>query len=216
MWKKRNKKKTFGSSSNYGFKLIISLLVASFLGLSPLLALPWRSVNRLNLTMDTSSTKTSQETSSLSSNEVKMKQEMGSELAKTALKDVDISLASTLMKLSDAENELEHAQNVTKILEADNIKTNETLKKVNSENSELKIDNIKLKEEAYGTKLLTKVTGTYNRVDGFGVGGSLGLKFGRGLMLEGGATVPLSIISNPPELMDYKNYTFEASLGWEW
>jgi len=77
------------------------------------------------------------------------------------------------------------------------------------------IENLKLNKEAYGTKLITKVTGTYNRLEGFGFGGSLGLKFGRGLILEGGATIPLSIMANPLELMDYKNYTFEASLVWE-
>jgi len=78
------------------------------------------------------------------------------------------------------------------------------------------IENLKLNKEAYGTKLITKVTGTYNRIEGFVVGCAFGLKFGRGLILEGGSTVPLSIMANPPELMNYKNYTFEVSLGWEW
>ncbi|MDC7250424.1 MAG: hypothetical protein PQJ49_10960 [Sphaerochaetaceae bacterium] len=145
-----------------------------------------------------------------------MKQETELEQARTVLKDVDNLLEPTLIKLSEAEKELEQAQNITMILKSDNIKTNEALVKMNSENGKLIIDNLKLNKEAYGTKLITKVTGTYNRLDGFGVGGALGLKFGRGLIMEAGATVPLSVISNPPELMDYKNYTFEASMGWEW
>ncbi|NCD05784.1 MAG: hypothetical protein EOL97_06650 [Spirochaetia bacterium] len=121
-----------------------------------------------------------------------------------------------MIELSGVEDDLEHQKKLVKILESDNFKINQTLIKQNSENSDLIIENLKLNKEAYGTKLITKVTGTYNRIEGFGVGGSLGLKFGRGLILEGGATVPLSIMANPPELMDYKNYTFEASLGWEW
>lgn len=216
MWKERKRKKIFGSSVNYGFKLIISLLVVSFLGLSPLLALPWRSVNRLSLTMDSNSMKNSPGNSLKNSEEVKMKQEMELEQAKPVLKDVDSSLANILIELSGVEDDLEHQKKLVKILESDNFKINQTLIKQNSENSDLIIENLKLNKEAYGTKLITKVTGTYNRIEGFGVGGSLGLKFGKGLILEGGAIVPLSIMANPPELMDYKNYTFEASLGWEW
>lgn len=230
MWKEKIKK-IFGSSVNYGFKQIISLLVVFSLGLSPLLALPWRSVNSLNLMMDSSSTKTSQMNSMQSSNEVRMNQVLESEQAKKVLESVETLSANTLIEdlieadkelenayvsLNKVEGELEHSQNLIKILEGDNQRTNDTLVETTNEKNNLLTENLKLKEEAYGTKCITKVTGTYNRLDGFGVGGALGLRFGRGLILEVGATVPLSVVSNPPELLNYRKYDFEASLGWEW
>lgn len=221
MWvKKIKEKRPFGNSLSFGSRLIISSLVVSFLALSPLAALPWRTVNKMELKtqiqQDSKATKSYQTESLKSSEEVKTQQVSQQEKAENVLKNVDDSLESILKSLVKTEAELDHQISLTKILQDDNLEVHSSLQKVSEEKNLLVNENLKLKQEAYGTKLITEVSALYNLQTGFGIEGAIGFRFGPGAILKGGVSVPIATVMNPPQLVNINNYTFKATLGWEW
>lgn len=223
MWKERKKqkeKKAFGKSLNYGLRLITSLLVVSFWALSPLVALPWRAVNKIELKnqiqTESNYTKSSQGNSLKNSEQVKTQLLNPQSKAEKVLIDVDSLLENTFKELTETSIELENQKKITVLLESENTKIHQELKTTIDNKNDLVIENRKLDKECYGTKLITQISGLYNLKTGFGVEGAIGLRMGPGAIIMGGVSVPLSVTMNPPQLMNLENYTFKATLGWEW
>lgn len=76
-----------------------------------------------------------------------------------------------------------------------------------------------LKKEQ-GTKFFAKITGVLGFEDSlpvFGAGGSVGIRFGKGLLLEFGSTYKIGNLVTVPVLdLSLDRFSFNTSIGWEW
>lgn len=218
--KKLRKRKISFNSLNFGSQLIISLLVVLFLGLFPLAALPWRAVSKLELKDQVESKssimESSQQNSLQNSSEVKSRVYDPMQAKRQVLQNVDELLVNTSISQIQSDADLNQQIFLTQLLYDDKVKMDKAYAEKAVQYDEAAVRNQQLEKELYGPKFITEVSGLYNLETGFGVGAAMGLKVGHGGTIKGGASVPLETLMNPGEIADLNNYTFQATLGWEW
>lgn len=220
MCQKLRKRKISFNLLSSGSPRIISLSLVLLLGLSPLAALPWRAVNKMDLKDQVESRSDLMEispTNSLqNSSEVNNQLSSPTQQEKNLLKTVDGLLESTSTNLTQTDFDIKEQIYLTTVLAKDNMQLTEDYAAKADEYNKVLKQKQDLEKKLYSPKVLTEVLGTYNLETGFGVGASIGVKAGHGAIIKAGATVPLQTIMNPPQLSNLNNYTFQASMGWEW
>lgn len=205
---------------NFGSPRTISLFLVLLLGLSPLAALPWRAVSKLELKdqveLKSDPMESLHNSSLVNSNEVSNQVSNPTQLEKNLLKNVDSLLETTSTSQNEVRSDLEQQIYIAGLLSKDNMELTAAYAEKCDDFDLVSLKNNKLEKELYGPKFITEAMGTYNLQTGFGVGASIGIKSGHGAIIKAGATVPLQTVMNPPQLANLDNYTFQTSIGWEW
>lgn len=218
MWIKNNKKnkteKHSGILLSCGFKQIISILLVLCLVASQAFALPNKAglFQRMEQTSLNNSQMISLNNSNVANGEVVLSQEQVELISRT--------LNESSEGLITVEAEQQQQAELTQIL-----RDTSALYVAANKDLSLKVDEQALTiakqegiiEELKGHKIKKtfEVGGTYNLINGWGVGADIGLKKGI-VTTKIGAEALVADLLNPVKLTDLTTYTFKASIGLQW